>query len=66
MIRRIDDTDREFCDPTPQEIRERAAEIRKKWSPRVAQRRRVSADSKWLPPLVLAIDLVRELNARSE
>lgn len=66
MIWKIEHEDRELSDPTPQEIRERAAEIRKRWSPRVAERRKVAPEPRWSPPLVLTIELVRELNAKNE
>lgn len=56
---------REPFDPTPEKIEERAAEIRRRWSANVIKRRRVSVEPQWMPPLVMTIELIRELNARS-
>jgi hypothetical protein len=54
--------DREPSDPTPQQIQERSAEVRRRWSKRVAARRVVQTLSPWLPPLVYTTELVREMN----
>jgi hypothetical protein len=39
-------------DPSPEEIRKRAAAIRKGWSPNQRKRRRVTVRVGWLPPQV--------------
>ena len=47
-----------FQDPTPEQIRERSAQIRKNWTPRVRQRRKVQNESKtWLPPFIQVADI---------
>ena len=58
--------DREATDPTLQEIQERSAAIRRGWSKRVTQRRRAWLDPTWRPPLILTIDLVRQMNEKQE
>ena len=44
-------------DPSPHEIRERAASIRRQWSKRVLERRRVWVAPTWFPPLILIGDM---------
>ncbi len=56
--------DRDPSDPTPKQIEERSKQIRKRWSHRVLQRRRVNPLHNWLPPLIMTVELVREMNAR--
>ncbi len=53
------DTGDDFAadDPTPDQIRRRAAAIRKGWSKRTRQRRRVALESTWRPPTVRVTDL---------
>ena len=43
-------------DPTPREIRKRAAEIRRRWTPRQREKRRPS-EPRWLPPTYPSRDL---------
>jgi hypothetical protein len=66
MIRKLDAGDREPTDPTPDQIRERAAEVRRRWSSRVHQSRKVTADPTWSPPLVMTVEILRVLNAKTE
>lgn len=66
MRRKDFEVDRKPSDPTQDQIRRRADAIRRRWSPNVAARRRVITDPTWRPPLVLTVELVRELNARVE
>ena len=61
-----DSYDRDPTDPTPDQIRARAAEVRRAWSARVMKSRRVHARQPWAPPLVMTIQMLRELNARNE
>jgi hypothetical protein len=58
--------ERELSDPTPDEIRERSAEVRRGWSKRVAARRQAWAEPTWSPPLVMTVELIREMNARQD
>lgn len=58
--------DREPSDPTPEQIQERSAEVRRGWSKRVAARRIVQVLTPWAPPLVYTTELVREMNSRRE
>lgn len=58
--------DREPCDPTPEQIQSRSAEVRRGWSKRVAARRITQVLSPWTPPLVHTIELVREMNSQHE
>ena len=58
--------DREPSDPTPEQIEERSAEVRRGWSKRVAARRLAQVTSSWAPPLIYATELVREINNRRE
>ncbi len=60
------ENDRQLSDPTQQQIRERAAAVRKRWSREVKERRRVTPVASWRPPLVMTVELVREINARNE
>ncbi len=57
---------REPSDPTPEQIRKRAAEVRSGWSSRVLKRRRVEDEPTWNPPLVMMIEIVREMNIRHQ
>ena len=66
MPRRTKLHDREPCDPTPEQIRERSAEVRRGWSKRVAARRLAQAIAPWAPPVIFASDLARELNNNNE
>lgn len=50
-----------FTDPSPEEILERAAEIRREWSPAVLKRREVGASREWKP--IVVPDSIRELAA---
>ena len=56
--------DREQSDPTPEQIQERSAEVRRGWSKRVAARRIAQTLLPWVPPLVYTTELVREINSR--
>jgi len=58
--------DREATDPTRQEIEERSAQVRRGWSRAVSQRRQAWFDPTWRPPLILTIDLVRQMNENQE
>jgi hypothetical protein len=58
--------EREPIDPTPEQIRQRSEEIRSSWSERVAQRRLVSSGPRWRPPLILTIEVVRQLNQQQK
>ena len=53
--------ERRPCDPTPTEIRRRAASIRKRWSKSLRSRRRVGIAPTWQPPLILGVDWMRVL-----
>jgi hypothetical protein len=48
------------------EIEERSAEVRSGWSKAVSQRRQAWFDPAWRPPLILTIDLVRQMNEKQE
>ena len=39
-------------DPSPEEIARRAAAIRRRWSDFQRRRRRITAEEKWVPPVV--------------
>ncbi len=54
--------DREPSDPTPEQIEQRSAEVRRGWSRRVAARRITQFFAPWTPPLVYTTELVREFN----
>lgn len=58
--------DRQPTDPTPEQIRQRAAEVRRRWSKRVVERRQAWVAPPWMPPLVMTIELVRELKGRED
>ena len=66
MSRKTHPFDREPSDPTPDEIRERSAEVRKGWSKRVTARRQAWPEPTWTPPLVATVELIREMNARPD
>ena len=52
-FRKKDDKESPEVDPTQEEIQERAAAIRRQWSQRTRERRRVGHEEKhWLPPIV--------------
>lgn len=42
--------DREGSDPTPEEIAERAKEVRATWKPEDRDERRVGSNEQWTPP----------------
>lgn len=44
--------ERRSSDPTPAQIQERAAMIRRQWSKRIMRRRRVSIPPAWRPPTI--------------
>ena len=54
--------DRQLIDPTPEQIQQRSEEIRRRWSDRVAERRSVGGGPRWRPPLILTLEVVRQLN----
>ena len=56
----------DWIDPTPEEIEERSAEIRRGWSARVREKRKVHNAGSWRPPFVMTIELVRQLNGIQE
>jgi hypothetical protein len=56
MIRKAHHTDMSATDPTPEQIRERTAEIRRQWTPRERARRTGIKRIKWLPPVVSELD----------
>ena len=58
--------DREPADPTPEQIQQRSAEVRRGWSKRVAARRIAQVISPWAPPLIFTTDVIREMNSRTE
>lgn len=66
MSKKTQPFDREPSDPTPDEIRERSAEVRKKWSKRVTARRQAWPDPTWTPPLVMTVELIREMNSKRD
>ncbi len=45
------------ADPTPEQIRERSAEIRRNWTPRERARRSGIKRIKWLPPVISELEL---------
>jgi hypothetical protein len=47
--------ERRPSDPTPAQIQERAALIRKQWSKQITQRRRVWIQPVWRPPTILTM-----------
>ena len=48
--------ERKLSDPTPTQIQQRAAAIRKHWSKSIAERRRVWISPSWQPPLILSVE----------
>ena len=48
--------ERKLSDPSPSQIQQRAAAIRKHWTKSVALRRRVWIPPSWQPPLVLNVE----------
>jgi hypothetical protein len=44
-------------DPTPEQIRERSAAIRRQWTPRERARRTGIKRIKWMPPMISELDL---------
>jgi hypothetical protein len=48
--------ERKPSDPTPTQIRQRAAAIRRHWSKSIAERRRVWISPSWQPPLIMSVD----------
>lgn len=48
--------ERRSSDPTPAQIQERAALIRKQWSQQITRRRRVSIPPVWRPPTILTME----------
>ena len=57
MIRKAHHTNMSATDPTPEQIRERSAAIRKQWTPRERLRRSGFKRIKWLPPVISELDL---------
>jgi hypothetical protein len=57
MIRKAHPTDMSATDPTPEDIRQRSAEIRKEWSPRERARRSGFKRAYWTPPIFSDLDL---------
>jgi hypothetical protein len=57
-----DETERAQCDPTPEQIRERALQVRRKWSDRTRHRRRDKSHATWLVPLVNVADISAAAN----
>lgn len=53
-------------DPTPEEIQDRSAAIRKRWSKRTRRRRRVSGDDQWQVPTVDINDVAANMQHPSE
>ncbi len=58
--------DPELSDPTPEEIEQRAAEVRKRWTSGVKARRQPWADPTWRPPLIGTLEVVRQINEKQE
>lgn len=50
--------ERRSSDPTPAQIQQRAALIRKRWTKRIARRRRVGIPPVWRPPTILSIEWI--------
>jgi hypothetical protein len=69
MIRKAHDTDASPMDPTPEQIRQRSAAIRKTWSPRERARRSNFKHVIWTPPVFAEGDLpgylIGDFEARS-
>ncbi len=48
--------ERRSSDPTPAQIQERTALIRKQWNKQIRQRRRVWIQPVWRPPTILTME----------
>lgn len=57
MIRKAYHTHMSATDPTPEQIRERTAEIRQRWTPRERARRSGIKRIKWMPPMISELEL---------
>lgn len=57
MIRKARNTTMSATDPTPEQIRERSAAIRKNWTPRERARRLGIKHINWLPPVISELEL---------
>lgn len=57
MIRKAHNLDMSVTDPTPEQIRQRTAAIRKAWSPRERARRSNFKRVHWSPPLFSETEL---------
>jgi hypothetical protein len=57
MIRKAQSLDMSATDPTPDQIRQRAEDIRKAWSPRERARRSGIRHISWMPPVFSETDL---------
>jgi hypothetical protein len=49
------------ADPTPEQIRDRTAAIRRTWTPRERARRLGIRHINWLPPVISELDLPGQL-----
>ena len=49
-------------DPSPQEIAKLCSEIQQQWSEKDRTRRRVTAERRWLPPMVMTDAIQQEVN----
>ncbi|MEX0676417.1 MAG: hypothetical protein WD063_05045 [Pirellulales bacterium] len=61
MIRKAYHTNMSATDPTPEQIRELSAAIRKQWTPRERARRLGVKHIRWLPPVISELDLPGQL-----
>lgn len=66
MIRKAHNTDMSATDPTPEQIRQRTAEIRQKWTPRERARRARLKRVIWMPPVIRELDLPGYLAGESD
>lgn len=57
MIRKARNTNMSATDPTPEQIRERSAAIRRTWTPRERARRLGIKHINWLPPVISELEL---------
>jgi hypothetical protein len=57
MIRKAHHMNMSAMDPTPEQIRERTAAIRRQWTPRERARRSGIKRIKWMPPMISELDL---------
>ena len=57
MISRARPTERSVADPTPEEIRQRSAFIRSRWTPTERDRRSMGKPLAWVPPVLSALDI---------